>query len=89
MEEVVKGIGSFLAKFTPAYIYSIDQAKGYCYEEPAVIVEGPNSECFFAAVVNVGHAMHQARFSYEDLNCGAAWNVEILDYCENAAARLR
>lgn len=52
-------------------------------------IEGPNSEYFFVAVVKVGHAMHQARFSYEDFSYGAAWNVEILDYCENAAARLR
>lgn len=89
VEEVTRAIGSSAATLTPTYIYSIDQAKDYCYEEPAVIVEGPNSECFFAAVVKVGHAMHQARFSYEDLNCGVAWNVEILDYCENAAARLK
>ncbi|MFI0434140.1 MAG: hypothetical protein ACH350_00235 [Parachlamydiaceae bacterium] len=89
VEEVIQGIESSAVTFTPAYIYSIDQPKDCCYEEPAVIVEGPNSECFFADVVKVGHAMHQARFSYEDFSCGAAWNVEILDYCENAAARLR
>ena len=80
IEEVIEGIGdSFMAQFIPADIYSIDQRKDYCYEEPAVIVKGPNSESFFAAVVKMGHIMHQARFSYEDLSCGAAWNVEILD----------
>lgn len=53
------------------------------------MVEGPHSESFLAAIVKLGHALHQARFSYEDLSCGAAWNIEILDYSENVAARLR
>lgn len=88
-EEAREVIGPRAKSFEEGLIYSFDGSRGYSYEEPCVVVTGPHTDDFVNSSVRFGHAARQARFSMEDLleRCGS--NVELLDYSENAAARMR
>jgi len=70
---------------TPCTIYSV--APEYTYREPAVRIVAPDTKANLEKLVLLAARFHQARFSFERLHTGEAFNIEILADSDNTAAK--